>query len=648
MKKCTPLPWFSWNTSATENRSCWFYRPARTGPSPQSSPRYARVQGTVRAPLELSREVSATRTDTLGRKQDWTDIESAREADRLILGKYAPAGVVVDDDLNVIQFRGRTSLYLEPPSGAAALNLLAMAREGMGTEVRTAVARARAGNAPVRRESVRVRRDSGLALINLEVIPFKKTAGRDNRFLVLFEEGRPPSVHPAKPASKKHLGSQAMERENSLLRQELLGAKEHLQSVIEQHESSNEELRSANEEIQSSNEELQSTNEELETAKEELQSTNEELNTVNEELQTRNAQLTDVGNDLLNLLTNVNIPIIMVSNDLRIRRFTPVSQRLLNLIPTDVGRPISDINLNLQVPHLDRLLSEVMESLIPITSNVRDLSGRPYSLRIRPYRTEDNKIDGAVIVLVDLDSGRAVADTIQAGEAFPPGGTDEAQSEALRAFSAGVLVAQERERRNIAIEIHDDVTQRLALMELNLASLQRVPPAPDELQRQFRLIREQITALSEILRRIAQQLHPSIVEDLGLVAALESYVSDFNEHHPTQVTFQRQNVPGNLEKKTALCFYRIAQEALHNVVKHSGAKSAHVNLAGTGDNALNLMIEDSGNGFDTEGVRQKDGLGLRIMAERVRLAGGTFEISSHPGKGTTVTATIPQPGTHMS
>src|SRR5580704_12055871 len=159
--------------------------------------------------------------------------------------------------------------------------------------------------------------------------------------------------------------------------------------MMEDHESATEELRSTNEDIQSSNEELQTTN--------------EELNTVNDELQTRNAQLAQVGNDLLNLLSSVNIPIVMLGNDLRIRRFTPVSQRALNLIPSDVGRPISDINLNLEVPKLDRLLAEVIETLTPKVMDVKDLSGRIHSLRIRPYRTEDNKIDGVVMVLVDQE-----------------------------------------------------------------------------------------------------------------------------------------------------------------------------------------------------------------------------------------------------
>src|SRR5262249_35045476 len=178
------------------------------------------------------------------------------------------------------------------------------------------------------------------------------------------------------------------------LQQELSALREYLQSVIEEQESTNEELKSANEEILSSNEELQSTNEELQTAKEEAQSTNEELATVNEELNHRNAELARVNNDLVNLLSGVNIPIVMVSRDLRIRRFTPLAEKVFNLIPTDVGRPLSDIKPNLNTADLGEMVGQVIDSLTPHESEIRDRDGRWYSLRIRPYVTLDNKIDG--------------------------------------------------------------------------------------------------------------------------------------------------------------------------------------------------------------------------------------------------------------
>ncbi len=212
--------------------------------------------------------------------------------------------------------------------------------------------------------------------------------------------------------------------------------------------------------------------------------------------------------------------------------------------------------------------------------------------------------------------------------------------ETLRAFSAGLMVAQERERRNLAVELHDDITQRLALLELGLESLERTPPKPEELTRHLKSLQEQVTSLAGRMRRVAQQLHPSMVEDLGLVPALESFIRDFNNQQEIKITFQHDNVPGKLDPNAALCLYRVVQEALHNVIKHSGAKSAQISLKGTGDNALRLSILDTGIGFEPNGASVK-GLGLRSMEERVRFLGGAFQIQSQPGKGTEVTVTIP-------
>jgi two-component system CheB/CheR fusion protein len=191
------------------------------------------------------------------------------------------------------------------------------------------------------------------------------------------------------------------------LRQELAASREYLQAIIQDLEAANEELQSANEEVLSSNEELQSTNEELDTAKEELQSTNEELNTLNEELQGRNDELMRANSDLVNLLGSVNIAIVMVAADLRIRRFTPMAQKILNLIPTDVGRPISDIKPNIDCPDLEQLIIECIDSVTIKERDVQDRQGNGYSLRIRPYKNVENRIDGAVLALFDDSDRRA-------------------------------------------------------------------------------------------------------------------------------------------------------------------------------------------------------------------------------------------------
>ncbi|PZO42542.1 MAG: histidine kinase, partial [Shackletoniella antarctica] len=187
------------------------------------------------------------------------------------------------------------------------------------------------------------------------------------------------------------------------LQQELETTKSHLQSIIEEQEATNQDLRAANEEILSSNEELQSTNEELQTAKEEIQATNEELSTINDELYSRNADTTRISNDFQNLLGSINIPILMLQGDLSIRRFTPTAAALFNLISTDIGRPLSDINHRLIMSDLESQIVAVISTLNQHSQEVQDQDGRWYDLRIRPYRTLDDRIDGAVLVLVDVD-----------------------------------------------------------------------------------------------------------------------------------------------------------------------------------------------------------------------------------------------------
>jgi two-component system CheB/CheR fusion protein len=336
----------------------------------------------------------------------WSALDVQREADRIVLARYAPVGVVVDETGTVLQFRGRTAAYLEPAPGMASLDMMRMLREGLLAEVRMALEQARASDGIVVKEGMRIAEGGDVRQVQVEVIPFKVPPSGTRFFLVLFRDLAVPAAEEAPRPAPAEGRPAATDQQVFQLQQELAALREYLQSVIEEQESTNEELTSANEEILSANEELQSTNEELQTAKEEAQSANEELATVNEELQHRNADLARVNNDLVNLLSGVNIPIVMVSRDLRIRRFTPQAEKLLNLIPTDVGRPISDIKPNLNVPDLAQLIAAVINSLHPHESETQDRHGHWYSLRIRPYVTLDNKIDGASIVLLDIDTIR--------------------------------------------------------------------------------------------------------------------------------------------------------------------------------------------------------------------------------------------------
>ena len=325
-----------------------------------------------------------------------------RAADHIMLNAYAPAAVVIDEGSHVHQFRGRTEFYLQHHPGPATFNLLQMVRPGLAADLRNVIRRCIKTNKPARIERSLIKHDGRSREINIQVVPFKIATTDKRWLLVIFDE----TTRGAKPGTaQKLLGKTAGQREIAELRRELATSKESLQAIIEEQEATNEELRSANEEIESSNEELQSTNEELETAKEELQSTNEELTTLNEELSNRNLEMLQMNSDLNNLLASMQLPIVMVDNNLLVRRATPAARSVFNVLQSDVGRPLSDFKPNVDVPDLDDVLREVIETLGMRERRVTDREGHQYLLRVRPYRTTENKIDGAVITLLDINGG---------------------------------------------------------------------------------------------------------------------------------------------------------------------------------------------------------------------------------------------------
>ena len=340
-----------------------------------------------------------------------SEIDIQREADHLVLNQYAPAGVIIDDNLDIIQFRGDTSPYLVPAPGRASFHLLKMSRDGLLGDLQSAIREVKKTKSITRKKNVQIKNSDGVRRVNIEIIPIKPPQSGAMYYLVLFEnptQTKRTSVEAAASKRSREGGPLKLHNETQQqLKQELIATREYLQAIIEEQEATNEELRSANEEALSSNEELQSTNEELETAKEELQSANEELTTVNEEIQSRNIELSQLNNDLTNLLSTVNLPILMLGSDLRIRRFTPMAEKLMNLIPTDIGRPIKDINSNLLVTDLEEMLIDVIDNITTKEREVHDKDGRRYIMRVRPYKTPENRIEGAVMILLDIDKGSA-------------------------------------------------------------------------------------------------------------------------------------------------------------------------------------------------------------------------------------------------
>ena len=281
-----------------------------------------------------------------------------------------------------------------------------MLREELQLELRSAIQEARKRGRTVRREGIALTIDKQERAVNVEVRPLP-VVGRDERcFLILFDVA---SAHPGQPSRRPPAERESRagwQRERQKLEKELAHSRAYLQAVIQEQETTNEELKTANEEAMSSMEELQSTNEELETAKEELQSSNEELVTLNEQLQNRNAELSLLSADLGNILAGVEIPIVVLSADLRIRRFTAPAEKLLGMISADIGRPISKLRLGINIPDLDDLIATAIRQREGTAREIQSESGRWYALHIHPFIPGDDKLQGLLLAFIDIHESK--------------------------------------------------------------------------------------------------------------------------------------------------------------------------------------------------------------------------------------------------
>jgi two-component system, chemotaxis family, CheB/CheR fusion protein len=341
---------------------------------------------------------------TLARARDVRPAISVLQlADRKVLEQYGPPGVVVNETFDILQYRGKTGRFFEPAPGIASVNLLKLARPELLPELRSALHRALTEDIRVLSAPIQPWRDADFNTLRLDVTPLPDAATIGRTFLVLFTEQTtltPAELAPPSDTAPVDARVHGLERE-------LATTKEYLQTTIENYQATNEELQSSNEELQSSNEELQSTNEELETSKEELQSTNEELLTLNEELHNRMAQLNVTSDDLQNVFASANSAMLLVGRELRIRRFSSAAEKLLNLIPGDVGRPLAYLRGVIKARDIEQTVATAIDTTTSKEQKVRCADGYWYMMYITPYRTVDHVIRGAVIEFVRATAGES-------------------------------------------------------------------------------------------------------------------------------------------------------------------------------------------------------------------------------------------------
>lgn len=362
-------------------------------------------------PIESTREkpTVAITDDTNTTTQKTREPRLATMLERLLLERFVPASVIVTERGDIVYIHGRTGSYLEPAAGEPSNNILKMARDGLRVELATALRQAISSGVEVTRKKIRVKTNGDFENVNLTLNTIKAPEGANGLVLVTFCIS--PASEPALVASQDNLKGalpHSGEPESiEQLKSELQYVSETLQTTIEELETSNEELKSANEELQSTNEEIQSSNEELETSKEEMQSLNEELTTVNAELQAKVDELSHSNNDMQNLLNGTDIATVFLDYNLCIKRYTKQFTKLIRLIPSDIGRPIADLATSLEIDNLTRNCREVLDSLVFQEFEVRSSEGNWFQMRIMPYRTIENVIDGIVITLVNIDELKA-------------------------------------------------------------------------------------------------------------------------------------------------------------------------------------------------------------------------------------------------
>jgi two-component system, chemotaxis family, CheB/CheR fusion protein len=577
--------------------------------------------------------------------------DMAKHLDRLLLARFAPPAVLVTAKLDVLQFRGQTGIFLQPAAGEPQSNLLKMARPGLMAPLRAAITQAKKEMAPVRK-AVEIEEDGVVRACEVVVIPFTGPLEPNERlFLVLFENSSTRATSsPATRGGQRRRPTPAQARDGrrmARMENEMAATRDYLQSLIEEHSQATDDLGSANEELVSGNEELQSLNEELETAKEELQSTNEELTTLNDELQNRNQEVNLANTDLVNLLSTVDIPILIVDRERRIRRFTPKARRILNVVARDIGRPFDDIRPNLSLPHLDAEIAQVIERMEMKESEVQDIEGHWHRLQIRPYQGADGRVDGAILSLVDIDALKhhvAVA--------------EEAKAEAERA---------NRAKDEFLATLSHELRTPLGTMLLEAQLLRRIEVSPErvaqaseKIERGVRMQVQLIEDLLDVSRIVTgkMEMETASVDLVEVVRAAVEGVAVAAARKPVTLTVSLDKALGPMRGNSTR-LQQVVSNLLTNAVKftHEGGE-VRVVLERADGRAL-LRVSDNGRGIEPAFLphlfrrfSQEDssvtrthgglGLGLAIAHHLVGLHGGTIRAeSAGAGQGATFMVSLP-------
>jgi two-component system, chemotaxis family, CheB/CheR fusion protein len=572
-----------------------------------------------------------------------------------ILEENSVSVAVVDRTGRVLYLNGPMDRYMTLPKGEPELNLLSLARGRLGGRLRTALRTAVTTQAAVRLGGIRLPEERSTRLLDVTVRPLPVREGYDAVFAVLLREPAPPTETPPEvvvAAEHDHAGI------IDQLESELRSTRDELRSAGEQFETTNEELKAASEEVMSMNEELQSANEELETSKEELQSLNEELSTVNAQLQQKLDEVNLVNDDLLNLLAATEAATVFLDMSLRLRRFTPSVTGLLNLIPTDLGRPIAHVSHGFEGLDLAADAEAVLRELRPVEKEVQTRDGSWYTVWFRLYRTRLKQIDGVVVAFFDVTRLKQAEEEASGARRHTESlnedlerrvseRTAESDQRAmqLRVLASELLQTERLERQRLAKVLHDHLQQLLVAAKLRLSAVKsrgNEAGVNDSLARIGEIL-DQCVAES---RSLSVELSPPVLHEAGLAAALV-WLAKFKEKqsglHVDVVVGEEEGLE-LADRDVRIFLFEAVRELLLNVLKHAEVLAAKI-FVGLVNGEIDVRVEDQGRGFDpgSSGLSANGGTGLGLFAlqQRMRILGGALTVESAPGQGTRVSLRVP-------
>ncbi|HZJ09425.1 MAG TPA: chemotaxis protein CheB [Trueperaceae bacterium] len=554
----------------------------------------------------------------------------------LLLAQLAPPSVLINKDHDIVYISDSAGRFLTTPGGEPTDNLFERVREEFRVALRPLLFKAFETGESVNSLPLKQRHGDEKHTVIVRAQPAEEP--NEDFVLVLFDE-----VVEQSPARHDEEASDGGDDQGISLETELSATKEQMRGTVENYEATQEEMRAAFEELQSINEELQSTTEELQTGKEELQSVNEELTALGQENQNKVEELNRLNSDLQNLLSVTDIPTLFIDKDLGIRRFTAATRELFNIQETDKGRSLVDFTNKLDYVDLIGDVRTVIRTLTPIERELRGESGAWYLARILPYRSIDDRIEGAVATFVDIslqkgEEGRLQQSNVDLEENVTARNAD------VRSLIAALTLAEQRERSRIAKVLHDDVQQMLHALRMRAALLVReIPEIPEALNESIAELQELFTQALGTIRALTSRLSPSVLKQGNLAESLHWLVSNEKDVHGLEVDLAVTNdINERLSEDEHVLVFEVVRELLFNVIKHAEVMNANIAVGGDHETLI-IRVDDMGVGFSVtdQTLPSEEHFGLASVRERLQFYGGSLAIKSGSGEGTSVTMSLP-------